>query len=222
MKIKFNIFIFAILIIFITVLFYANKSKQNSDENEIMNIETSNTLNTPPNITPAKSIAVFASPIDKPYDRATKKIIGTYVSPKNSPINPEKFTGYHTGVDFETFTSEKDSDVPIFAICTGKLIRNQFGRGYGGMTVQACEFNGTPVTVVYGHIRLSSITAKIGDALTKGEQFAVLGTGYSPETDGERKHLHLGIHKGSNVNTSGYIADKSLLSNWISILPYIQ
>ncbi len=40
------------------------------------------------------------------------------------------------------------------------------------------------------------------------------------ETDGERKHLHLGIHKGTVVDLRGYVDSELDLKNWIN--PEIQ
>lgn len=146
--------------------------------------------------------------------RATKKHYGTYVEPGNSPVTPERFHGYHTGTDFEILPGEDNIDVPVRAICTGKILRKETARGYGGMVVQACTYDNQPVVIVYGHVRLTSMSAKIGDTLTQGDKFVVLGTGYSAETDGERKHLHLSIHKGSFVITSGYVSTQAQLVNW--------
>ena len=44
---------------------------------------------------------------------------------------------------------------------------------------------------------------------------AVLGQGYSAETSDERKHLHLGIHKGSGIELKGYVSNKDQLTEWI-------
>jgi len=43
----------------------------------------------------------------------------------------------------------------------------------------------------------------------------VLGDHESAETDGERKHLHFGIHKGSDIDMRGYVAIEEELENWI-------
>jgi hypothetical protein len=51
---------------------------------------------------------------------------------------------------------------------------------------------------------------------------AVLGTGFSTETDGERKHLHLGIHKGTAINILGYVQNSSELNNWVDITKYLK
>ncbi|MBU6447654.1 peptidoglycan DD-metalloendopeptidase family protein [Patescibacteria group bacterium] len=154
-------------------------------------------------------------PISDGAARVTKKPFGIYVTPKNSPVQPEKFTGYHTGTDFETFASEQDSDVPINAICAGSLKMKKWATGYGGVAVQACKINGQDVTVIYGHLNIDTVSANVGDELSQGQHLAMLGKGYSTQTDGERKHLHLGIHKGTAVNILGYVQNKANLSGWI-------
>ncbi len=154
-------------------------------------------------------------PIDKAEERITKKFFGTYVTPTNSPVSPEKFTGYHTGLDFETFTNEKDVLVPVKVICDGPLLQKRIASGYGGVAVQKCAINNEVVTVVYGHLQLSSISASVGEELKVGDNFGLLGAGYSTDTDGERKHLHLGIHKGSDINILGYVQSKAELSDWL-------
>jgi len=155
-------------------------------------VKTSDSVVSP---TDAKS-GQISEPIDNALTRVTKKPFGIKVSPDNSPISPEKFSGYHTGVDFETFPNEQESDVNIYVVCTGPLLLKKYTSGYGGVAVQQCNIEGSDVTVIYGHLKLDSISAKTGQNLNSGEQIGILGKGYSTETDGERKHLHLGVHKG--------------------------
>lgn len=162
-----------------------------------------------------KSAAKIVAPISQAAARMTKKFFGTYVTPKNSPVSPERFTGYHTGLDFETFANEKDSAIAINTICAGKLLRKGYASGYGGYAVQACTINGQAATIVYGHLRQASIKPAVGDELQAGAALALLGTGYSAETDGERKHLHLSIHIGSAVNIKGYVQNKAELNGWL-------
>ncbi|KKQ38872.1 MAG: hypothetical protein US57_C0028G0007 [Candidatus Moranbacteria bacterium GW2011_GWC2_37_73] len=108
------------------------------------------------------------------------------------------------------------------ALCDGKLLSARTASGYGGVAAASCELDGQAVTVVYGHIKLSSITFKIGDQMKAGDFLANLGTGFSNETDGERKHLHLGIHKGANINILGYVQNKNQLDDWIDPSKYLQ
>ena len=55
--------------------------------------------------------------------------------------------------------------------------------------------DGQSVTVLYGHLDMESITLAIGDELDEGDNIGLLGAGMTEKTDGERKHLHLSIHK---------------------------
>ncbi len=167
---------------------------------------------------PLKPAANVSLPISDALSRVTKKPFGIYVTPKNSPVTPEKFTGWHTGADFEIFPGEENKNISVFAICSGKLLVKEFGRGYGGMLVQACDINNQPATVVYGHLKLESVAFEVGDNITAGAVIGILGKGYTSETDYERKHLHLGIHKGNAANTRGYVATKAELTNWLNPL----
>ncbi|MCL5774898.1 MAG: hypothetical protein M1333_01655, partial [Patescibacteria group bacterium] len=54
-------------------------------------------------------------PLDKALERVTKKPFGIKISPQNSPVSPERFSGFHTGVDFETFPDEQDTGVSVYA-----------------------------------------------------------------------------------------------------------
>ncbi len=110
--------------------------------------------------------------------------------------------------------------MPIYVICSGPLLEKITASGYGGVAVQKCEFENQSITVIYGHIKLTSVTTVVGKVLTKGEKLAILGKGYSAETGGERKHLHLGIHKDASINILGYVQNKSELSNWINFADY--
>jgi murein DD-endopeptidase MepM/ murein hydrolase activator NlpD len=167
------------------------------------------------NIATKQNLNGFQPPLDRAAERVTKKPFGIYITPKTSPVQPEKFQGFHTGTDFEVFPEELNIDVPVRAICTGKIAVKRIASGYGGVLVQTCTLNNQPITTIYGHLRLASITKKAGDSLNAGDEIGFLGKAYSPETDGERKHLHLGIHKGSSISILGYISSQSQLSRWI-------
>jgi murein DD-endopeptidase MepM/ murein hydrolase activator NlpD len=188
-----------------------NKSASSSDP-----IVVDNKVST----TTAK-IADFISPLDKPKERITKKTFGLYITPKTSPVQPEKFTGYHTGVDFEIFPNELNSVVSVRTVCSGKLVLKKTASGYGGVAVEECILNKKPITIIYGHLKLSSINKKVGDSLKAGEILGVLGANKSVETDGERKHLHLGFHNGASINIKGYVSAKSDLSGWLDPCDYV-
>ncbi len=154
--------------------------------------------------------------------RITKKPFSLYATPQNSPVQPERFSGYHSGADFETTPEEANVDVVVPALCDGKLLQKKTADGYGGVVVQSCILNDEPVTIVYGHVKLSSVTAGINQELKKGDQMGILGKGFSPETDGERKHLHLGIHKGTTISILGYVQKESDLENWLDPADFLK
>ncbi len=165
-------------------------------------------------------------PLDHARERVTKKPFGLYVTPNSSPVKPEKFTGYHTGVDFEIFSGEENQEIEVRAICDGKIVLERYAvQGYGGVKVQQCNLNNEEVIVIYGHLKTEAKTLdmKLGDmVIKKGERIGVLGKGYSEETDGERKHLHLGIHKGPEINIKGYVQDKAELKDWIDVQSFLS
>ncbi|MDA2921821.1 M23 family metallopeptidase [Patescibacteria group bacterium AH-259-L07] len=154
-------------------------------------------------------------PIDRMLERSVKKSFGLKVSPEDSPIQPERFSGYHTGVDYEVFGEELEKDVFVRAICGGKLRQKQSADGYGGVAVQDCLLQDQPITVMYGHLKLASIISKIDSYIAPGSEIGILGAHQSLETDGGRKHLHLGIHKGTTVDIRGYVENESELTNWL-------
>lgn len=165
-----------------------------------------------------KKTGAVTEPILDASLRVSKKPFGLKVSPDESPVSPERFSGYHTGVDFEVFADEEGRDVAVAAACSGELLVRQEVSGYGGTAVQSCVLDGKEVTVLYGHLRLSSISKRVGERLEAGEKFAVLGTGRSAETEGERKHLHLGIKVGRTPDLRGYVSRPEELSGWLNVM----
>ncbi|MFA4880258.1 MAG: peptidoglycan DD-metalloendopeptidase family protein [Candidatus Doudnabacteria bacterium] len=161
------------------------------------------------------SAGIFQPPLERAMERVLKKKFGMYITPQNSPVQPERFQGYHTGVDFEIFPEELNAEVQVHAVCSGELKLKKHASGYGGVAVQACELNKDPITVIYGHLKLSNITADVGTNINVGEVIGILGADKSVETDGERKHLHLGFHKGTAIDIRGYVSSEAELANWI-------
>jgi len=151
-----------------------------------------------------------------------KKPFGMKINPATSPIQPERFSGFHTGTDFEVFPEELNKEIEVFAICNGQILRKNRVSGYGGVIIQQCSINNSPTTVLYGHLSISKSSANVGDEARKGEKIAVLGDDKSSDTDGERKHLHLGMHKGQNVSLKGYVSTEKELDQWISAENYLE
>lgn len=215
-KIYFIILILVLIAGGIFVWWYQRKSTATSipTSTSTTSNSTKTTPKTPTTTTPAPTQSQYALPVANFSTGQTKKVFGTYVTPQNSPVQPEKFIGYHTGVDIEQI--QNNVDVPVYAINSGTVKVVRWVSGYGGVIIYSTQIDGQDVTILYGHIRLSSAQISAGDQVTKGEKLAVLGTGYSSETDGERKHLHFSIHRGSSIVYLGYVQNQSELSNWLN------
>lgn len=226
MKTAFKIFLLILVIAMILLLAMRYKSANAptvvpNNQTAPQNIDTSNQNLPDISNQSTATISGFQSPLDRSKERITKKPFGIYIAPATSPVQPEKFQGYHTGTDWEIFPEEQSSAVPVKAICSGKLILKKSASGYGGVAVESCKLDNKPITVIYGHLKLGSINAKINANLNIGDEIGILGAAYSAETDGERKHLHLGMHRGSAINILGYVSSESQLSDWIDACQYI-
>lgn len=196
--------------------------KESSSQNDLAPAAVS--VSTDP--APAPDLGVqktsqLVEPINDAKSRVTKKPFGIFVTPGNSPVTPERFRGFHTGVDFEILPAEENSNVSIRAVCAGKVIFAGFVGGYGGVLVQSCQIDASEVSVLYGHLNLNSLTKKTGADLQQGEFLGILGAPYSKQTDGERKHLHLAIHKGATLEFRGYVQSKTELSAWLDPLSFM-
>ncbi|HTK59991.1 MAG TPA: M23 family metallopeptidase, partial [Candidatus Baltobacteraceae bacterium] len=166
--------------------------------------------------------AQLVAPISDALSRVTKKPFGIEIHPETSPVPGDKFNGFHVGVDFETFPEEQDIDVPISAACAGPLLFKKQAQGYGGVAVQRCVLDGRSVSVIYGHMRLSSIEAVAGDRFIPGQRIGVLGTGYSAETNGVRKHLHFGIRdSATSTDIRGYVPKEEDEAGFLDALDYM-
>jgi len=160
--------------------------------------------------------ASFTEPLEEIAKRPILKPFGMFVSPEKSPVSPERFQGFHTGFDFESLETESEKEISFFAICGGPLKEKRTANGYGGLLIQECFLETQALSIIYGHIALSSV-AKATDAyVIPGEKLGMLGAAYSKETDGERRHLHLGIFKGSKSDIRGYIPAKEGLESWLN------
>lgn len=232
MKRKIYISILVVLAIILIAFFFLNKKAQAPQDNAQLTADNSRQETQNQQIQQLEQVKQLeqlkqlqpktADPIDGAKARITKKPFGILIDKQNSPVQPERFSGYHTAVDLETNSDEQNVDVSVKALCEGKLLSARIASGYGGVAVQSCVLDGQNVTIIYGHIKLSSMSAKVGDVLKAGDFVADLGKGFSRETDGERKHLHLGIHKGQSVNILGYVGSQLELSSWIDPVKYLK
>ena len=209
------------LVFFLSPNYFSQKFFQSSVKNEIISPLFNNSPILKSANPPIQENKDIQAPLDRAKERVMKKYFGIFINPQTSPIQPERFSGYHTGTDFEIFSEEIDLEVSVRAICQGKLEVKKFASGYGGVTVESCNLNSEPATIIYGHLKLTSIAKNVGENFNTGEIIGVLGKNKNAETDGERKHLHLGIHKGSTINLLGYVKTKNELANWIDPCLYV-
>jgi len=156
-------------------------------------------------------------PLPSTSTRATPLSFGLHVTPDpdDNPIDPpERFSGFHAATDFEISEGELEGDVPVYAICKGKVRFSGFSHGYGGLVVHTCKIGGTTVTVLYGHLSLTGLP-KEGQTVRAGDTLGLLADAKSYESDQNRKHLHLGIHKGKEMDLRGYVQTEEELQNYI-------
>ncbi|MBI4090689.1 MAG: M23 family metallopeptidase [Candidatus Komeilibacteria bacterium] len=163
----------------------------------------------------------FVPPLERARERITRKPFGIKVSPADSPVQPERFSGFHTAVDLEALDNETDKEVAVYAFCGGTILQKKTAAGYGGVVVEECLLDNERVTVVYGHLDIASSDLAVGQYVAPGVLIADLGEAGSKETDGERKHLHFGIHKGSVVDIRGYVPTHAELQAWIDPADYL-
>ena len=225
------IFWFTFLLIFTSCTSSLSIKERDSDDMSMVGSisQTSSTLQTwamlatPTNSsTWTEDFEDIALPIDDGENRVTKKIFWLQVSPSNSPVSPEKFSGWHTGIDFETTENEQDKEIEITAICTWPLVYKNWVSGYGGAAIQKCTLDSEGVTVLYGHLKQVSITTTLNQEIKTWEKIGILGAWYSTETDGERKHLHLSIHKWTSINLKWYVDSQWELDDWINPMEYLN
>lgn len=160
-----------------------------------------------------------AEPVAGFRDRVTLKPFGLRVSPRSSPVQPERFSGYHTGADIEF--SDTEAEVEVHAIEQGTVTLVRVADGYGGVVVIKHDVDGTTYQVVYGHLDPATLP-KLGQTVARGDVLGQLGEGGTTETDGERKHLHFAVYTGSQPNIRGYVSREADLKAWIDPLSLYQ
>lgn len=168
------------------------------------------------------SIDILHYPVFNFDTSITLKPFGIYITPQDSPVQPEKFRGYHNAVDVEVPDSMLDEDVWVYAVSDCKLVVSRTVSGYGGVIVIVCEIDDEDYTVLYGHVDINSVLHDVGDFVGYGERLAILGEGYSSKTDGERKHLHFSIKKGVDFDLSGYVQTEDALMEWIDPVKFFE
>lgn len=161
----------------------------------------------------AKDIS-WVSPIDEFKQRITKKPFGVWIDPATSPIQPERFTGFHTAVDVEY--ADVEAAVGVRAIGNGRVVLSRTAEGYGGVFVVQHPYISNFYTL-YGHIDPASLP-RVGTGVTAGQVVGTLAPDHSDGSGGERKHLHFGAIRKSSPDIAGYVGSESALSGWMNPL----
>jgi len=207
-------FLILLFLVFIWFAFFKT-DKQSNQNKSVNNINVSTSENSTKDVV-AEIVDQPIEPVDEFYSRISKKPFGIYITPQTSPVQPEKFTGYHTGVDVE-YEDSGDEEVVIRAISDGIVVRSAWVSGYGGMLAILHK----DYIVIYGHLNPATLP-DINKKVFKGDNIAILGKGYSNETDGERKHLHFAIYTGPDINARGYVATKTELGKWVDPVEFFK
>jgi murein DD-endopeptidase MepM/ murein hydrolase activator NlpD len=168
---------------------------------------------------PTSPAGQVVEPIDEFKSRITKKPFGIHITPATSPVQPERFSGYHTGVDVEY--GDVSAAVPIRAVARGRVVRAGTVSGYGGVVVIEHTLPAQTVLALYGHLKPSRLPA-VGATVSAGQEIGVLGEGGTPETDGERKHLHFAILTSTTLDLRGYVANQAELGRWLNPLTLFE
>lgn len=155
-------------------------------------------------------------PVTDAAATVTKKPFGIHITPATSPVQPERFSGYHTGADME-----RPADTSVVAVADGTVVRSEWVSGYGGMVAIEHRIGGERIVGIYGHMDPASLPNN-GATVRAGEEIGVLGQAGSTETDGERAHLHFALSTGVGVDIRGYVPTTSLLSSWRDPIAFLN
>jgi murein DD-endopeptidase MepM/ murein hydrolase activator NlpD len=184
-------------------------------------IAASPTLSSSSSMIPSPTVSAqvaYYYPITNYVNRLTNRHYGQTITPSDRQGLPcgAPFTGLHDADDLEVTTAELTADIPIYAIAAGTVRQVSQVNGYGGLLVIQHSLNNQVVTANYGHINLQRTTVKTGDHVTAGQLVSYLGDACSNQTDGERKHLHFALHRGSAIDIKGYVTTPSELAAWLN------
>ncbi|MDP3696510.1 MAG: peptidoglycan DD-metalloendopeptidase family protein [Candidatus Taylorbacteria bacterium] len=218
--------LFTLIVAVVAVLYFpADNGRQQA---EIINTiqDTGIITNAQANLLPIADFDL-ADNLEEPVigfkERITKKPFGIYITPETSPVQPDKFDGYHVGVDAE-FTDVQEN-VPVMAVADGVILVRAHAPGYGGVVVVRHILNGVPVLGLYGHLDPASFLPVAISQVTAGSQIGILGDDHSEETDGARKHLHFSLQldrDDEKIDFRGYVKTEEELSNWLNPIDFYR
>lgn len=205
-----------LVFVFLLVVFLFLPKKLTSPANKTTTKSTiASVPSTITTTTVTKNVSQVYYPISRYNERIKIKWYGKKVlSSDPIPTCGRSFSGYHVGDDLEIFPGEKNREINVYAITSGVVKQTGNVGGYGGLVVIESMIAGQKYTIYYGHIK-DTLGLAVGQSVKVGQKLAILGTGCSTETDGERKHLHFAIHTGPAIDVRGYVPSTNYLKNWI-------
>ncbi len=159
---------------------------------------------------PTTMQAEWYFPMDKYYARQSLKGFGDFIDDnfykgKEELFPYNRFYGYHAAVDLEVFPDEINKKVPVYAVASGTITFIGMLPGYGGVILLKPDKEHS--SVLYGHVKIKGLSFKVGDHISVADGPVILtylGDQFSSETSRERKHLHFGIHKGTDLYFWGH------------------
>jgi murein DD-endopeptidase MepM/ murein hydrolase activator NlpD len=161
-------------------------------------------------LSPKSVSATWFLPMDDYYKRQTVKGFGenideNFYKGKESLFPYNRFYGFHTAIDLEVFPDEIEKKVPVYAVSSGMITYIGTLSGYGGVILEKLDDEST--TVLYGHVKIKDVPFQTGDRVGVYQDPVILtylGDQFSPETSKERKHLHIGIYRGTDLYFTGH------------------
>lgn len=159
---------------------------------------------------PKNAYANWYYPMDKYSERQTVKGFGKFIDNnfykgKEALFPYNRFYGYHAAVELEVFPNEIDKKVPVYITSSGIITYIGTLSGYGGVILEKLDNENN--TVLYGHVKTENLSFKVSDHINTENNPVILtylGDQFSAETSKERKHLHLGIYKGTDLYFAGH------------------
>ncbi|MGP7816485.1 murein hydrolase activator EnvC family protein [Niallia sp. 01092] len=166
------------------------KTKEESLENEKLNLEEEQSLLTAQNEAIGKAIDLENTRKKDTAGQASTEnnSFGVWIKPAEGRLTStlgERWNKFHAGIDIAN-----SADVPIVAASDGVVSRSYYSSSYGNVVFISHSIDGQIYTTVYAHMDNRSVQA--GETVSKGQQIGIMGnTGHS-----FGQHLHFEMHKG--------------------------
>lgn len=120
--------------------------------------------------------------------------ISSYFGYRQDPLG--RGWKHHSGIDIAAVGGNA-----VLAVCDGVVTTATYHKSYGYYVV---IYHGDGISTLYAHMQKNSLTVKVGDNVSRGQQIGKVGT----TGDSTGNHLHFSVIKsGSYVNPDDYLPD---------------